>query len=710
MTFFAIITILFNIPFLREITVFIFLSFIPGFTLLGLFKLNEIRFLDIILFSFGLSIALVMFIGLLVNELYLVLGFSQPLSVVPLTVAISVFTLAVFFFEYRRDLLVTFNLKTGFADKNKSILFFSIILFLLPFLSAIGILYINIPIILLSDAIIASLCVVSVVSRKLFPQNLFPFLIFSISIALAFQNPLTSKYVTGFDANTEYYVFRLTQINGYWGFLNAHLNQLYVLTYNSMLSITLLPAIYSSLMNAKNEVVFKILYPFILSIIPLTLYRICEKQLGKMIGLLSTLFFVFTSTAFFGPETLSLNRQIVGELFLLLSVFVLISKTIFVTKRRLLLIIFGAALAVSHYSLAYIYLGMVALIFIISRIKPEFDDTLDPLTVGAIFSITLGWYAIANAPLASFYYNFKGMFLDLTSGSVVPQSTSATAMFTVPSFFSPATWINASLLFVSNLFLIIGALVIILMIKALMNAQFKVILTLAAVILVISLVVPTFASSLNFSRFYGITLLFLAPCFVLGGETILVTMGKAWTKIKRLLQLQHSSKNKNIDIVFLLIAIILSGYFLSQVGFVNRVTGGSIQYYNTNFDQMIKSNEISVKFGLYSTYTPDQDAFSASWLSIYRASTAEVFCDSFSESHVLASSGLIPSDLRILLTNATIPPKGSFIYLGSFNVVNGVIKTDNSAFNTSEISSLLNQNDLVYSNGNSKIWYVASEH
>jgi uncharacterized membrane protein len=125
---------------------------------------------------------------------------------------------------------------------------------------------------------------------------------------------------------------------------------------------------------------------------------------------------------------------------------------------------------------------------------------------------------------------------------------------------------------------------------------------------------------------------------------------------------------------------------------------------------MIKSNEISVKFGLYSTYTADQDAFSASWLSIYRAATAEVFCDSFSESHVLASSGLIPSDLRILLTNSTIPPKASFIYLGSFNVVNGVIKTDNGAFNTSEISSLLNQNDLVYSNGNSKIWYVASEH
>jgi uncharacterized membrane protein len=464
-------------------------------------------------------------------------------------------------------------------------------------------------------------------------------------------------------------------------------------------------------MNAKNEMVFKILYPFILSLVPLTLYRICEKQFGKLIGLLSTLFFVFTSTAFFGPETLSLNRQIVGELFLLLSVFVLISKTIPVAKRRLLLIIFGAALAVSHYSIAYIYLGMVAVIFIISRVKPKFDDALNPVTVATIFSITLSWYALANAPLASFYYNFRGMFLDLTTGSVVPQSGAASAVFSVPPVFGAATWINASLLVISNLFLIIGALVIILRLKGKrMSGQFKAILTLAAVILVISIIVPSFAASLNFSRFYGITMLFLAPCFVLGGETILTTIGKVWTKIRRPLQRQIASKSKNIDIVFLLIAIILGGYFLSQVGFVNRVTGGSIQYYNTNFDKMITSNEIPVKFGLYSTYIPEQDAFSASWLSNHKTETAEVFCDSFSASHVLASSGLIPSNLRIKLTNATIPPQGNFVYLGSLNIVNGVIKTETGSFNTSEISSILDQNNLVYSNGNSEIWYVASVH
>ena len=197
MTFFADIAILLDIPILREIIVFIFLSFIPGFAILRLFKLKEISFLDTILFSVALSIAFVMFMGLLVNELYLFLGFSQPLSTIPLTVAISAFTLTVFFIEYRRDLSETLKLKTSFEGKLKNVFPLSIILFLLPLLSAIGVLYLNVFVILLSDAIIAALCVMSVVSRRLVPENLFPFLIFSISIALICQVLLTSKYIVG---------------------------------------------------------------------------------------------------------------------------------------------------------------------------------------------------------------------------------------------------------------------------------------------------------------------------------------------------------------------------------------------------------------------------------------------------------------------------------------------------------------------------------
>ncbi len=707
MTFFADIAILLDIPILREIIVFIFLSFIPGFAILRLFKLKETSFLDAVLFSVALSIAFVMFMGLLVNELYLFLGLSQSLSAIPLTVAISAFTLTVFFIEYRRDLSETLKPKTSFEGELKNVLPLSIILFLLPLLSALGVLYLNVFAILLSDAIIAALCIVSVVSRRLVPEKLFPFLIFSISIALVCQVLLYSKYVVGWDANVEYYVFRLTQINGHWGFLNANVNSLQALDYNSMLSITLLPAVYSALMGAQGEIVFKILYPSIICLIPLTLYRICEKQFGKLIGILSALFFVFSSVSFYG-EPLGLNRQIVGELFLLLSVFLLISKTIPVTKRRLLLIIFGAALAVSHYSLAYIYLAIVALVFIISRLKPRFDDTLNTVTVLLLFVITFSWYALTNALLISLANVIKATFVELITGVLPSTALTASTAFPISNVFTVTSWINHLLPVITTLFLIIGVLAITLRPKGTgIFAQYRVMSIATAIILAVAFIAPSIATILDFTRVYGITLLFLSPCFVLGGQALLATIGKAWEKIKRPLKRQSASKSKNIDLVLLLIAILLCAYFLSQAGFVNRVTGSEVHSYNVDFDRMTTSNESQVKITLYGEYMPEQDVFSASWLLNHKLETAEVFGDDLSETHVLVSHGLIPNKLLLPLTNTTIPPQGSFVYLGSLNIVNGVITTITGSFNASEISFLLDQNNLVYSNGNSEIWYVA---
>ncbi len=713
LTILADIAILFDIPVLREIIVFIFLSFIPGFALLRLFKLKEISLLDTVLFSVALSITFVMLLGLLINELYLYLGFSQPLSTIPLTVGISVFTLAAFLIEYRRDLSETLKQKTSSEGKLRNVFPLSIILILLPLISALGVLYLNVPLILISYAIIAALCVMCALSRRVVPENLFPFLIFSISIALVCQVPLTSKYIIGSDTNLEYYVFRLTQINGNWGFLNAQVNSLAALTYDSMLSITLLPAVYSALMHAQGEIVFKLFYSFIFCFIPLTMYRICEKQFGKLIGLFSALFFVFTVTAFYGVVPLSVDRQIVGELFLMLSVFLLINKTIPVTKRRLLLIIFGAALVLSHYSLAYIFLAIVAVVFIISKAKLKFDDTLNTVTVLFLFVITFTWYSLGpNSPLISLTNVFKLTFAELTSGVQSANalgSTASSSVLAVPQVFTAASWINLFLSGIANFFLIIGVLSIVLRPKEKgILEQYKIMTLVAAIILVASLIAPSIAQILNFTRFYGITLLVLSPCFVLGGQTILTTIGKAWTKTERRLKPQVVSKSKKMDIVLLLIAILLSAYFLSQVGFINSVTNGAIHSYSLDFNRMLTSNDVQVKINLYESYIPVQDVFSATWLSNHKVETTKVFADSLSESHVLWSYGLIPNELLLKLDNTTNPTQDSFIYLGSLNVLNGVMTTHSGSFNTSKISFLLDQNNLVYSNGNSKIWYVAN--
>jgi hypothetical protein len=64
------------------------------------------------------------------------------------------------------------------------------------------------------------------------------------------------------------------------------------------------------------------------------------------------------------------------------------------------------------------------------------------------------------------------------------------------------------------------------------------------------------------------------------------------------------------------------------------------------------------------------------------------------------------------LINTTVPIQKSFIYLSRLNVEDGVIVSSyitSNMFNSSEISPILRQSNLIYSNGKGEIWQVTSK-
>ena len=93
------------------------------------------------------------------------------------------------------------------GDKSKKNLFWSILVIVLPIFSSMSVLFLNIPFILLTDLIIAVLCVVCVVFRKLIPEFFFPLVLFSFSMTLIYQILLTSPHIVGWDANLEFLMF-----------------------------------------------------------------------------------------------------------------------------------------------------------------------------------------------------------------------------------------------------------------------------------------------------------------------------------------------------------------------------------------------------------------------------------------------------------------------------------------------------------------------
>jgi uncharacterized membrane protein len=699
-----------NIPIIRQIIVFIYLSFIPGFVLLKILKLKETSVVDVLLFSMGLSIAFLMFAGLVISELYPILGISQPLSALPLEISLSFLTLILFFAGYKQELTESISSLGRSFEDSTGIIVKSAILFLPAILGVIGALFVSVPsvsvpIILLMFVAIASLFAISVFSGRLVSPKLYPVAIFAFSVALAFQVLFISRFIVGYDANLEYYVFKSTMSVGYWHPLSVIANSSSTVNLNSMLSVTVLPAIYFALMNINGEIVFKTVYPFVFSLVPVVLYRIYEKQIGKTKALLSALFFVSGPEVFYAPGTVSINRQIVAEFFLALSIFILLNEKIPVGKRRLLFIVFGAALVVSHYSTAYLYLVFVTSVYAVSKLKGKPDKLLDGAMVLSLFTMIFLWNYFTVSPLTSLAQALHTIFATFSS-ELYNTATSSRALVTPTSILTFASAINWVLFYAVHFFIVLGILSLLLQPgKMKLDLKYRIISIVSAVILFSCFVIPNLALQLRFSRFYALSLLFLAPCFVLGGNTLVNVL----TAFLKRLTHQHFPKNTRIQIVPTLLCLLLVGYFLSQSGFINFVTEApSLGISSLDFNRIITSNDESQRAQLYAAYIPEQNVFSAVWLSEHETGQSRVYADWDSSINVLLSYGMVPEQYATLLTNSTSPERHSFVYLSLLNVESDVIVSEGGVdvFNASEISSILNESNLIYSNGKGEIWYT----
>jgi len=703
-TLLFILVILLNIPFIRPIIAFAYLSFVPGLAILNTLKLNKLGLMDYFLLSAGLSLTAVMFVGLLLNQLYIFLGFSRPLSLVPLTVAISTLTLIFLLTDYKHSFSIMFYSWDEFMASIRSYMPLTALLTILPIISVIGAVYINTTIMSVLCLTIGILCVLSTASTKLIPSKCYPFLIFSISISILLLNLLISKYIIGDDSSVEYYVFMTTNVRGYWGALQGITDSWMPIAFNSMLSVTLLPNVYSVLVNIQNEILFKILYSFIFSLVPIVLYGIYERETNKSIGLLSTLFFVFSLRAFFGELT-GVNRQIVGEFFLILSISLWLDKTLPINKKRILLIIFGAALAVSHYSLTIIYAIFVSIVVIISALKTEFDDTFDAFTILAIFSIAFLWYGFTYVNLLTpILETLRLTFIKLTVFQYDIGAGNVAAVTSLPETFTLATKINLITIVTVHILLAIGIFTTIFLPKRIgLSDKYKLLTIFATIMLAAALFFPMIALNLNFTRFYAISLLFLSPSLAMGVFTVQRMVQHVFRKSKENLRDKIIYLNTHGK-TLILAALIVFAYFLSQSGYVNYITKGAISSPTFDYYRMKTSSDPRIQIQLLGSYINEYDAFSAFWLSKNADELSIIHTDLPSSMHVLVSCALIPPNRIKLLTNMTVPEKYSFIYLDSLNVVKGIIPTSTEIFNISEIEFSVNENNLLYSNGNSQVW------
>lgn len=360
----ANLLVCFNIQYfyLRAIFSFIFLTIIPGLLIMLILKIRKIGFWEYLVYTIGLSIAFLMFGGLLINWILPLTGISQPLSLIPISISLNYFLLIFGLVGYLRNKDISYEFKFIKLSLLNWIFFLSPIIF--PILSIFGAISLNnqgpniLTMIMLGG--IALYVSLIIIFRKKLNQNIYPLAIFFIATSLLFMTSLRGWYITGHDVQQEYYVFQLTKSNFQWS------PSLFRDPYNACLSLNILPTAFSSFSNMNDIYIYKALFQIIFSFTVIGIFLFFKRYTHKSIAFLSV--FLFMSFPTFINDMPMLNRQEMALLFFALMLLALFNKTIKPRLKEILFLVFGFSMVVSHYSTSYVAVALFITTYLISFI------------------------------------------------------------------------------------------------------------------------------------------------------------------------------------------------------------------------------------------------------------------------------------------------------------------------------------------------------
>lgn len=685
-----------DVPIARQVIGFVYASFVPGFLLLGILRLNTNSTTNAVLLSVGLSLSLLTFTGLVTNELYPTLGIADPLSANPLLITIGSILLIMTWVHQKfgtKEFLCTLP---SLRQVTRILPLTGIVL-----LAVFGASFASSTILLLFVIAIIILVPVTIFSRRLVSSELYPIVILLIALSFLFHSEFISNHLQGFDVLGEFYVFKLTYNNSIWNSAIIPAASGAIVDYNGMLSVTILPTVLSRLLNIRGEMIFKYGYLLFYSLVPISIYQIYKHGFGKPIAFLSAFYFILFPR-FYSEE----RRQIIGELFLILSILVIMDKTISTQKKTILLCIFGATLVVSHYSLSYIFLfsilSALAFLFVTKKFAPTTlkitkESSIKISFVLILIIITVLWYFFVAPAEGQTVLSFAGHVVTsfTNSFSSVESRGGTVSEFVAPNLTSMSLLDQIDYLInkIPYFLIIIGFIATVRNYKKLkLRIEYLPMAAAALCILLMVLALPAFAPAFLAHRFYHVSLLFLTPICIYGGVTLL-----RWL-LKPLI-----GKKRAVSVGLSIVCILMLTILLFKVGFISEVTGNVPISSSINLVRMKNSDFPNVKGGFYESYIPVQEVQSADWLR-YATESSKIYADETGAMHVLRAYGMKNIEWKYFLSNQTIIQPRAYVYLRYLNV-QGWFKDGERFSNFTVISNQLDFTNKIYSNSDSEIYY-----
>lgn len=715
------LTILLDIPYLRQFFGFVLLIVLPGLLIIQILKLNKLDITEQFVLMVAISNSFLIIFGLFVNNLFLEFGYNKPLSTIPLLISYNIilFVLILMFISIYIDKEYAIILPKIQFEK-KAYLFISIAV-ILPALSIFGMHLMNKTnnnfFIMFLLILIIMYILYIFFFNNIFPEKLYPFVLYSISVSLLLMLPLRSNHIIGIDTHVEYQYFQSVIQNFHWGVYGER-------TIDSCLSTSLLPTIYTSVLNINAELMFKIIPSILFSISPLVVYIISKKYLNCTHSFFSTLFFMF-QPLFLWTEANA--RTSIAILYFGLFFMVLFHEHITKVNKNILFILFSASCVVSHYSTTYIFFIILFIfqftlqllsvtLFKNSKVLSFFSgeaseseihllndlklnkETVSFTLVLLFFVMIFFWYSqITEVPFirgVNFVYN---TFSSLNS-FLISESRGAEVSNAVNP--SGALLLNQKIKFIvywSTIFLtIVGVLVTALKSKEMISfsgsrlikssileskidIEYFLLGLICLFMLVISIALPFVLIQYNLSRLYFMLTMILSVFFTVGGISVSSFLKKGFC---------HNT---------IIVLSVLLLFFMCSSGLIDQIlnTPGSVILNSDGKD--------------YGTqYICDQDIGAAKWYSEYAELQDNLYLD------VLASN--IFNDYVSLSNSKTkkllLPSKNSqdnydqgYIFLRYYNsVYNTLIDDSYQPYSISECKGLFSNKNLIYTSGGSQLW------
>ena len=395
------------------------------------------------------------------------------------------------------------------------------------------------------------------------------------------------------------------------------------------------------------------------------------KSTNKM-AFLSAFFFMSFYT-FYDQEP----RQWVAELFLVLAIYLIIRTDLRKPKENALLVLFVASLAVSHYSVSYVFLYYVV-IFIVGypllverkasaqrryglpllverTVSAQRRYGLRLLTAALLFVIVGAWYIMASGggPFYAFLQLWAHTVSSLASGMFATQDPHVAAGLgaNVPKL---------SLLHKIGNYWIIATTPIIALGLAIMVWRRKtsqinpkaLLFSLASfVTMAVAVVVPTLGAAMNGNRAYALALIFLAPCCVFG----LVAISD---KIAELIRANDDLARR---LRYAVLIGVLIPYFFFNYGVIFEIVDTPSNYAfmpSAQQSQRVIAYNYSKDWSYFvQSPTPKQAVSANAWLGgSIRGQTVYVDSSSTAMGEVFGYGNVSPNEVVLLSGKTRLPP------------------------------------------------------